>query len=303
MSLKILSPLILCFLLTTGFASDGLNDIKDSKTPQVLKHPQTKQESELQEPFPLLSLPPELQREVLLAYVNGVCSNSHGIEKARLVVKISKVCKVFNKLIENIEFEFYGEKGNLDKIKQRQQHAYKAFDESYLVKIELNKAQRIELNSTHISCFPTQLFSCTNLTYLGIENSELVIMPDIGQFLNLTTLYIGDSPLKELPETIRNLTKLEKLWITVTRISKLPQSLLQCENLVHLQVEYNPNLKHIEERLVKKLSLLWVTFEYLCEETKNFLSEWNDQSEDLELSDMTKDSGEVIIAKNPPPYN
>lgn len=89
-----------------------------------------------------------------------------------------------------------------------------------------------------LSRFPP-LLKLTSLKELGLSCCpSLEIFPKIlGKMENVTSLYISYTPIKELPFSIQNLTRLQRLELVACGIVQLPSSIYAMQELRHLIVK------------------------------------------------------------------
>lgn len=71
---------------------------------------------------------------------------------------------------------------------------------------------------------PNDLFKFTQLTRLHLDGNQINRIPDLlgESLLNLTTLTLTGNNLKQLPETMRNLTKLTSLHLANNKFERFP---------------------------------------------------------------------------------
>ena len=86
--------------------------------------------------------------------------------------------------------------------------------------------------------FPEFLYGMTQLTQLWLTGNNLTgsISPKLGQFVNMTHLYIDQNPnlSGELPKEIGNMVKLQNINISQTKIGgTIPEELRNCADLAN----------------------------------------------------------------------
>jgi len=79
------------------------------------------------------------------------------------------------------------------------------------------------------------------ITTLDLSRKGLTRLPDdiFDGFSNLKTLYLSDNQLTELPDSIGNLTKLERLSLVMNQLTELPEWIGNLTNLIKLELNIN----------------------------------------------------------------
>ena len=70
-------------------------------------------------------------------------------------------------------------------------------------------------------------------------NDLTIIPPEIGNLINLQSLYLYDNEFTSIPSEIGNLTNLTTLDIGYNQLTELPDELFSLSNLELLRLEYN----------------------------------------------------------------
>jgi hypothetical protein len=104
------------------------------------------------------------------------------------------------------------------------------------------------VNTYHSNgCMPSGCYSIDETTHIGLENMssgqvvEGEISPEIGQLINLTSLYLHTNEITGvIPPEIGNLTNLNTLSLGINQLSgEIPSSIGNLINLTYLSLEYN----------------------------------------------------------------
>ena len=70
----------------------------------------------------------------------------------------------------------------------------------------------LDLSGLGLTEVPSELFECTALRILYLDNNYISELPEaIENLVNLESLYLRDNKLSSLPKSIKKLTKLEKV--------------------------------------------------------------------------------------------
>jgi Leucine-rich repeat (LRR) protein len=129
----------------------------------------------------------------------------------------------------------------------------------------LKKLKRLSLISTKISVLPKEVFELPELEYLSLKNNRLQEMPALSHkstikelilgrnyltakaleiFFHATPdlhcLDLGHNNLREVPESLFYLKKLNRLNLENNRLHSLPVKLKELKELTHLSVCDNP---------------------------------------------------------------
>lgn len=97
-----------------------------------------------------------------------------------------------------------------------------------------------------IEKIPESIDILTGLKILNIygkfkDNSSLMIIPDsIGNLTSLQRLNLNSTNIGSLPESIGNLTNLQRLYLQNSQISSLPDSIRNLTSLQHLELYNTP---------------------------------------------------------------
>ena len=106
---------------------------------------------------------------------------------------------------------------------------------------------------------PDAFLSCENLYMLGLKANQIEFFAENILPLNVTWLILTDNKIKTLPESIGNLSKLQKFALAGNQLSTLPQSMQKCKNLELLRLSAN-NLTHIPHWILELPKLAWLAY-------------------------------------------
>ena len=106
---------------------------------------------------------------------------------------------------------------------------------------------------------PRVFKKCPNLFLLGFKANKLEFFDEDILPLSISWLILTDNRLTKLPNSIGDLTKLQKFPLAGNRLEELPQSMQKCQNLELTRLSAN-NLKEIPEWLLSLPKLAWLAF-------------------------------------------
>ncbi|CAM9220724.1 unnamed protein product [Lampetra fluviatilis] len=101
---------------------------------------------------------------------------------------------------------------------------------------------QLELINCDLERIPHSIFSLLNLQDLDLRDNSLRSIEEILSFQHLhklTTLKLWHNHIATIPEHIKRLGHLERLYLTRNRISVLPSHLFLCNKLRHLDLAHN----------------------------------------------------------------
>lgn len=134
-----------------------------------------------------------------------------------------------------------------------------------------NKLQSIpnlkKLTKLKIAFFSFNLFTklpnsfkeCKNLYMLGFKGNQIEVFDEDILPLSISWLILTDNKIKTLPNSIGDLTKLQKFPLAGNQLTHLPNSMQKCKNLELIRLSAN-NLTHIPQWLLNLPKLSWLAF-------------------------------------------
>ncbi|RXH81128.1 hypothetical protein DVH24_005042 [Malus domestica] len=127
---------------------------------------------------------------------------------------------------------------------------------------DMKQLKELHLDGTAIEVLPTSIKHLTGLTVLNLKDcNNLLCLPDIicTSLTSLQTLTIsGCANLKELPENLGCLKCLQELDATGTAIKQLPASIKDLTRLSKLYLRYCKNLCSLPATICTSLTLLQI---------------------------------------------
>jgi hypothetical protein len=106
---------------------------------------------------------------------------------------------------------------------------------------------------------PDAFKGCKNLYMLGLKANQIEIFDEDILPLSISWLILTDNKIKKLPDSIGNLTKLQKFPLAGNQLNSLPQSMQKCKNIELLRLSAN-NLSYIPNWLLELPKLSWLAF-------------------------------------------
>jgi len=106
---------------------------------------------------------------------------------------------------------------------------------------------------------PSVFRECKNLFMLGFKANKLEVFDENILPLSISWLILTDNRLTKLPDSIGELTKLQKFPLAGNRLTSLPESMQKCQNLELIRLSAN-SLQEIPEWLLKLPKLAWLAF-------------------------------------------
>lgn len=146
--------------------------------------------------------------------------------------------------------------------------------------------------------FPKVLANCPKLTMIGFKSNQINHVPENAFPLNLQWLILTNNCIKQLPKSIGNCLKLQKVALAGNLISELPYEMSNCVNIELLRISAN-NINTIPEWLYNLPRLSWLAYSGNPCCTKNNSSielniiEWND----LDVRETLGQGASGIISK------
>jgi hypothetical protein len=106
---------------------------------------------------------------------------------------------------------------------------------------------------------PTVFKECHNLFMLGFKKNKIEHFAEDILPLSISWLILTDNRLQKLPDSIGELTKMQKFPLAGNRLTSLPQSMQNLKNLELMRLSAN-NLEKIPEFLLSLPKLAWLAF-------------------------------------------
>lgn len=115
------------------------------------------------------------------------------------------------------------------------------------------------LSNNHFTELPRVLAACPALEMIGFKANKIALIPEDALPLITRWLILTDNLIAELPESIGQLTRLEKLMLAGNQLRALPNSLEGCQRLALLRISAN-QLPSFPNVLLKLPKLSWLAY-------------------------------------------
>ena len=106
---------------------------------------------------------------------------------------------------------------------------------------------------------PTVLAACPKLSMIGFRNNHIRTLAENALPLNTRWLILTDNALEKLPDSIGDLSQLQKCMLSGNQLTALPQSMSKCHNLELLRIAVN-KLETLPSMLLSLPKLSWLAF-------------------------------------------
>ncbi len=106
---------------------------------------------------------------------------------------------------------------------------------------------------------PMVLANCPNLSMIGFRNNNIKSLAENALPLSTRWLILTDNELETLPESIGDLTLLQKCMLSGNKLSSLPQSIGRCHNLELLRIAVN-TLGSLPTSILGLPKLSWLAY-------------------------------------------
>lgn len=115
------------------------------------------------------------------------------------------------------------------------------------------------LSDNDFTVFPEVLAQCPKLTMIGFKANKLSELPEHALPKQTRWLILTDNHLTHLPDSIGELSHLQKLMLAGNRLRSLPPSIANCRALELLRISAN-ELTEFPDALLGLPNLAWLAF-------------------------------------------
>jgi len=113
------------------------------------------------------------------------------------------------------------------------------------------------LSNNAFTVFPEVLGECSSLSMIGFKSNQIAYISEKALPPSTRWLILTNNCIKQLPDSIGNCFRLEKLMLAGNLLSTLPLSLAKCENLRLLRIAAN-KLTELPNWLLQMPNLAWI---------------------------------------------
>lgn len=123
----------------------------------------------------------------------------------------------------------------------------------------LRKLKRLFLSNNRFGALPSVLADCASLEMIGFKTNQIVTVPENALPLATRWLILTDNKVKHLPDSMGDLTKLQKLMLAGNELTTIPESMVKCRALQLVRLSAN-QLTGLPDFLWQLPKLAWVAF-------------------------------------------
>ncbi len=124
---------------------------------------------------------------------------------------------------------------------------------------QLKNLKILFLSENDFTEFPEVLGALPKLEMVGFKANKIASVPPNAFPPNLRWLILTDNEIGELPASIGNCQKLQKLMLAGNKLTQLPPELANCRNLELLRISAN-NLTQLPDWLFSLHKITWLAF-------------------------------------------
>jgi len=124
---------------------------------------------------------------------------------------------------------------------------------------ELNKLQILFASNNLFRTLPEVLGQCANLEMVGFKSNLINQVPEKSLPVKLRWLILTGNSIEQLPETLGERPRLQKLALAGNQLTSLPENLDQLLNLELVRISAN-NLEQCPDQLLNLPKLAWIAF-------------------------------------------
>ncbi|RZK79872.1 MAG: protein kinase [Pedobacter sp.] len=123
----------------------------------------------------------------------------------------------------------------------------------------LKKLKTFFCSENNFSHLPEVLADCPLLDIVGFKSNKIDKVSPRSINSNLRWLILTNNNINEIPSTIGDCSRMQKLMLAGNRLKTLPEELSKCQNLALLRISAN-QLSALPEWLLKMPKLAWLAF-------------------------------------------
>ena len=123
----------------------------------------------------------------------------------------------------------------------------------------LSKLKILFLSNNQFEAVPNVLADCPKLEMIGFKANQIVTVSENALPLTTRWLILTDNKIQQLPESMGDLSKLQKLMLAGNELTSIPESMAKCRALQLVRLSAN-QLTGLPEFLLQLPKLAWVAF-------------------------------------------
>ena len=121
------------------------------------------------------------------------------------------------------------------------------------------KLKILFLSNNYFTKLPTVLAKCPNLSMIGFRNNQITTVEENSLPITTRWLILTDNHIKTLPNSMGDLTALQKCMLSGNLLTTLPKSMQKCHNLELLRIAVN-KLIALPSWLITLPKLSWLAY-------------------------------------------
>ncbi|PHS40676.1 MAG: protein kinase [Sulfurovum sp.] len=115
------------------------------------------------------------------------------------------------------------------------------------------------LSNNNFTVLPSVLAKCPKLSMIGFRNNQINTVEENALPLTTRWLILTDNALERLPDSMGDLTLLQKCMLSGNQLTHLPTSMKHCENLELLRIAVNA-FTELPKMLLELPKLSWLAY-------------------------------------------
>ena len=146
--------------------------------------------------------------------------------------------------------------------------------------------------------YPAVLVDCPLLEMVGFKANRINYISEKAISKNIRWLILTNNKIQQLPKSIGNCYRLQKVALAGNQLSELPDEMASCKNIELLRISAN-NIKVLPHWLMRLPKLSWLAYsDNPCSEVQQSNQALKDISwNDLELKEQLGEGASGIISK------
>ncbi len=161
------------------------------------------------------------------------------------------------------------------------------------------KLKILFLSNNNFTELPTVLVECPNLSMIGIRNNQINAVAENSLPLSTRWLILTDNEIEKLPNSMGDLSLLQKCMLSGNKLTSLPESISKCHNLELLRIAVN-NFTALPSFLLALPKLSWLAYSGnpFCEKHPDYDTPLEEIAwEDLEVKEVLGEGASGLISK------